>query len=105
MPALQAMYSAHDRRVHTRVRITTAELRAWLTDAGFKSARVTYWNGLLLPAMFLHRKLTAQKIDAPSDVSMFPPWLEAAFFAATECERRLNLRMPCGSSAIGIAIA
>jgi SAM-dependent methyltransferase len=101
MPAYAWLHSAHDRRVHNARRVTAAQLRAWLAQAGFRDIRARYWNGLLLPLMIAQRKLRAAHETAASDVALFPSWLDASLHAVTVLERRL--RMPAGGSVLATA--
>ncbi len=103
LPALPWLRSAHDARVFTVRRYTRAGITAELEAAGFTDIRARYWNALLLPLMILQRKVLAAREDAPSDVTNFPPWLDACLFAATRIEAgmmRAGLRFPAGGSVI-----
>lgn len=103
MPAYAWLASAHDRRVHNARRISAAELRTWLADAGFIQIKTRYWNGLLLPLMIAQRKILARG-DAASDVAAFPPWLDATLHAITRVERHLPFPLPAGGSILAVAI-
>lgn len=106
LPAYEWLASAHDRRVHNARRFTRSGAARLLEAAGFAQVSGRYWNGLLLPLMILQRKLLQRRPDAPSDVADFPPWLDAALHAISECERRLGrlgLRMPAGGSVLMLA--
>lgn len=102
MPAYMWLYSAHDRRVHTARRQTTAQTADMLRQAGFVGIRSRHWNSLLLPLMILHRKLLATG-EAESDVAPFPPWLDAIFHGVTSLERRLPFDLPFGGSVLATA--
>ncbi len=102
MPAYAWLMSAHDRRVHNTRRVTVGGMRAMLARAGFTPRRVCYWNGLLLPAMIVQRKLLARG-DAASDVAVFPPWLDAILHGVTTFERSLPVAPPAGGSVLAIA--
>jgi ubiquinone/menaquinone biosynthesis C-methylase UbiE len=102
MPAFAWLMSEHDRQVHNARRVNAGELRALLAQAGFRNIRTNYWNSLLLPLMVARRKLPAR--ESRSDVATFSPWLDATFFAMTEIERRLPIRMPAGGSVLATAI-
>ncbi|MBV9782762.1 MAG: class I SAM-dependent methyltransferase [Acidisphaera sp.] len=99
MPAYSWLLSAHDRRVHNRLRQTAGALRTMLRDAGFARPRAGYWNGLLLPLMIGRRKLGRR---GASDVARFPPWMDATLHAVTALERHLVL--PAGGSVLATAI-
>jgi SAM-dependent methyltransferase len=102
MPAYQWLLSAHDRQVHNVRRLTAPATAAMLRHAGFQQVSARYWNGLLLPAMILQRKILA-RADALSDVAPVSPWLDATLHHVTECERRLPFPLPVGGSVLAIA--
>jgi ubiquinone/menaquinone biosynthesis C-methylase UbiE len=102
MPAYQWLLSAHDRHVRNVRRLTAPQTAELLHRARFRSARATYWNGLLLPLMVTQRKILARDGIA-SDVAPFPPWLDAMLHAMTELERRLPFPLPAGGSVLAVA--
>jgi ubiquinone/menaquinone biosynthesis C-methylase UbiE len=105
MPAYGWLFSAHDRRVHNVRRQNRAQVRAMLAAAGFVRINARYWNGMLLPLMVAQRKLLARGDAAASDVALFPPWLDAMFYAITDIERRLPFALPAGGSVLATAEA
>jgi SAM-dependent methyltransferase len=102
MPAFRALMSAHDAQVHNARRLNAAETRAMLEAAEFRVLRLSYWNGVLLPLMVLHRKLPGRSSDR-SDVAAFPPWLDRMLHGMTELERRLPFSLPAGGSVMAVA--
>jgi SAM-dependent methyltransferase len=113
MPGHQWLFSAHDRRVHTRERYSRAKLSARLEAAGFRVAEVLHWNSLLFPLMVVQRKLLSRGGEgeaAPqdrSDVAAFSPPIEAMFRGVTMAERaliRLGVRFPVGGSLLAVAV-
>lgn len=113
MPAHQWLYSAHDRRVHTRERYSRTLLRARLEAAGFRVAELLHWNSLLFPLLVVQRKLLTRSGEgeaAPqdrSDVAAFSPPIEAIFRGVTAAERWLigrGLRFPVGGSILAVAV-
>jgi SAM-dependent methyltransferase len=100
MPAYRWLHSAHDVRVHNARRQNAGELRDTLERAGFTGVRTRYWNSLLLPLMIASRAL--EREGAASDVTAYPPWLDATFHAVTRVERRLP-PLPAGGSVLAIA--
>ena len=104
MPAYEWLRSAHDRRVMNARRVSRRSFQAMLVQAGFGNVRVRSWNALLLPIMVMRRKLAARDAHAPSDVAPFPPWLDAALFAATVLEEWLPISMPVGGSVLATAV-
>jgi SAM-dependent methyltransferase len=106
LPAYDWLRSAHDVRVHNARRFTCAGATRLLSEAGFAAVTGRYWNGLLLPLMVLQRKVLQRRPDAPSDVTDFPPWIDATLHAVSELERRIGqagLRMPAGGSVLMLA--
>jgi SAM-dependent methyltransferase len=104
LPAYPWLLSAHDRRVHNVRRFTRGPARALLARHGFRVLRSTYWNMLLFPLMLLHRLTERQ--DAPSDVRLFPGWLDRLFAGALWLERvaiAAGLDLPCGGSLMIVA--
>lgn len=75
VPALECLRGAHDRVVQRRRRYTAAELRTKLQEQGFTVRRLTYWNALLLPVIFLVRKVWSVKggKDGVSDLKDLHP--------------------------------
>jgi hypothetical protein len=105
LPAYEWLTSAHDVRVHNARRFTAGGARRLAEAAGFVRIAVRYWNGLLLPLMILQRKVLHRRPDAPSDVTEFPRWVDAALHAVSELERRISpvLPMPAGGSVLLVA--
>ncbi|HEV7266622.1 MAG TPA: class I SAM-dependent methyltransferase [Falsiroseomonas sp.] len=106
LPAYQWLTSAHDIRVHNARRFSRRGAARLLEAAGFAEVEGRYWNGLLLPLMVLQRKVLQRRPDAPSDVTDFPPWIDASLHAVSEVERSLGLRgvpMPGGGSILILA--
>lgn len=111
LPAHQWLYSAHDRRVHTRERYGRALLRERLARAGFSIAEVLHWNSLLFPLMVVQRKLLSRGGEAGgndrSDVAPYPAPMEVLFRGVTAAERSLislGLRFPLGGSLAAVAV-
>ncbi len=102
LPAYDWLRSAHDVRVHNARRFTARGATRLLQQAGFVRITARYWYGLLLPLMVLQRKVLQRRPDAPSDVTEFPPWVDATLHAVSELERRIApvLPMPAGGSVL-----
>ena len=106
LPSYEWLRSAHDLRVHNARRYTRASGARMLEEAGFAAVAARYWNGLLLPLMALQRKVLQRRPDAPSDVTHFPPWIDATLHAVSEAERWITSRglaMPGGGSLLLLA--
>jgi SAM-dependent methyltransferase len=105
VPALQALWGAHDEAVHSRHRYTRGEIRRLLRAAGLDVVRATYANSLLFPLLLLRRTLDRLTGRHGSDVAFLPAPLEAAFGAALRLESRIvkHLSLPIGASVFALA--
>ena len=105
VPAHRWLFSYHDVAVHARRRYALREVREKLATAGFAPSDETHWNALLLPLVFVRRKL----LPAPaggSDVEPWPAWQESLFAAAMQLERIWHRQvgsLPCGTSILAVA--
>ncbi len=114
VPALQWLWSRHDEALHHHRRYDRAMLVSRLEQAGFRVARCSYYNSLLLPpiaaARFagrLKQRLAPSTTPPSSDVSdVYEPLngLLAGIFAA---ERHLLAvgSLPLGASLIADCVA
>ncbi|MGE0452882.1 MAG: class I SAM-dependent methyltransferase [Vicinamibacteria bacterium] len=105
VPALMALWGAHDEAVHSRHRYTRGELRTLLESAGLEVARASYCNSLLLPLLFARRTLDRLFHRHGSDVQFLPAPLETLFRLALETEAFLLrfLSFPAGASVMAVA--
>lgn len=105
VPALRALWGAHDEAVHTRHRYTRGELRRLLRAAGVTPLRASYANSLLLPAVALRRWLDRLTGRRGSDLTPLPAALEWAFGRVLGLEARLLRRvsLPLGASVVALA--
>lgn len=107
LPGHEWLKSAHDLRVHNVRRFERSGTRSLLESAGFETADARHWNSLLLPLMVLQRKVLAKHDEAASDVTPYPPWLDASLLTICRLEGallRAGLRFPAGGSLITTAI-
>lgn len=105
VPAHRWLWSYHDVTVHGRRRYERAGLRGALGNAGFNVERLTHWNTLPLPLVYLRRKLLPPPASG-SDVRLYPPAVEAIFRAGSRVERWWLASvgaLPCGSSILATA--
>jgi SAM-dependent methyltransferase len=75
LPAWSALRGPHDTFVHGVRRYTARDLNAKLASAGLLPVRMTYANSLLMPLIFVTRKLQSLRLGAggsSSDVSPTP---------------------------------
>lgn len=73
VPACMCLWSAHDELNQHKRRYTAKELRNKLETAGFHIEKITYFNTLLFPVVYVVRKLNNMLgRDGASDVEM--PW-------------------------------
>jgi SAM-dependent methyltransferase len=105
VPALESLRGAHDAVVHTRRRYSRGDLRARLHAAGFRILRLTYANSLLLPVIYLRRRLGTAGGDTESDVSLPSPALNRAleFILALEKHALAVVNFPLGVSLFAVA--
>lgn len=106
MESLRGNHAALNAELH---RYTLAELNDVVQSAGFAVKRSTYANVLLAPVTFLKRRVLEplHLVDAGSDVRGVPDWMNRAFLAAMELDRkftRMGMQAPFGSSAITVAV-
>jgi SAM-dependent methyltransferase len=106
VPALKALWGAHDVEVQSRHRYTRGELVALLAGCGLRVLRATYCNSLLFPLLFARRTLDRALGREGSDVGFLPAPLEWAFGGALRAEAALvrrGLSFPLGASAVALA--
>jgi len=105
VPALQALWGAHDEAVHSRHRYTGRELRALLERQGLALVRLTYGNSLLFPLVAARRTLDRLTGRHGSDVGFLPAPLEWAFRNVLRGEAALVRRvsLPLGTSLFALA--
>lgn len=105
VPAHRWLWSYHDVTVHGRRRYERAGLNVQLKEAGFNLRRMTHWNTLPLPLVYIRRKLLPAPASG-SDVRLYPQAIEAAFSAGAAVERwwlRKIGNLPIGSSILATA--
>jgi SAM-dependent methyltransferase len=105
VPALRALWGAHDEAVHSRHRYTARELRALLEGQGLVVVRLTYGNSLLFPLVAARRTLDRLTGRHGSDVGFLPAPLEWAFRNVLRAEAALlrRLSLPLGTSLFALA--
>ncbi len=106
VPALRALWGAHDAEVQSRHRYTRGELVALLEGAGLRVRRATYCNSILFPVLFGRRTLDRRLGREGSDVGFLPAPLEWAFRRVLLAEAalvRAGLSFPLGASAVAVA--
>ena len=105
VPALRALWGAHDEAVLSRHRYTRPELRALLEGAGLAPLRLTYGNTLLLPLLFARRAVDRLSGRHGSDVGFLPAPLELLFRSLLKTEALLlrGVSLPLGSSLFALA--
>ena len=106
VPALRALWGAHDVEVQSRHRYTRRELVALLEGCGLRVERATYCNSFLFPLLFGRRTLDRLLHREGSDVGFLPAPLEWAFRRALLAEAalvRAGLSFPIGASVVALA--
>jgi SAM-dependent methyltransferase len=106
VPALRALWGAHDVEVQSRHRYTRGELVALLGSCGLRVERATYCNSILLPLLFARRTLDRVLSREGSDVGFLPAPVEWAFRRALLAEAALvrhGFSFPAGASVVALA--
>ena len=105
VPALRALWGAHDEAVHSRHRYTRGEVKRLLRSAGLEVVRASYGNTLLFPLLAVRRTLDRITGRHGSDVEFLPAPLERTFRALLEVEARLvpHVSFPVGDSVFALA--
>lgn len=106
VPALRALWGAHDVEVQSRHRYTRSELVALLGSCGLQVERVTYCNSILFPLLWARRTLDRALGREGSDVGFLPAPLEWAFRSALLIEAALVRRgvsFPLGASVVALS--
>jgi hypothetical protein len=108
VPALPALWSAHDEALGHRRRYTPRALRQAIEDAGFSVERMTYTNAAIFPAAAAVRLLgRRRRPPVASGVDMFPlpQPLNRLMIALYRLEARLlrHVRLPVGVSLLCVA--
>jgi SAM-dependent methyltransferase len=106
VPALRALWGAHDVEVQSRHRYTRPELVALLSASGLRVLRASYCNSLLLPLLLARRFLDRLLARRGSDVGFLPAPLEWVFSRVLRLEAALVRRgvsLPLGASVTALA--
>ncbi len=106
VPALKALWGAHDLEVQSRHRYTRGELVALLRACGLGVLRASYCNSILFPLLFARRTLDRVFSREGSDVGFLPAPLEWLFSRALRVEAALvrrGLSFPIGASVVALA--
>ena len=106
VPALRALWGAHDVEVQSRHRYTRRELRTLLGACGLRVERATYCNSFLFPLFLARRTLDRLLGRAGSDVGFLPAPVEWVFARALRVEAalvRAGVSFPIGASVVALA--
>lgn len=107
--AFNVLRSRHDLAVHARERYRKKALKQKLEKAGYQVLRLSYFNFLMFPVIFLVRfteRIRRPKPDAiQSDLKAVPPLANGFLFGILKFEAFLSKRinLPWGSSLICLA--
>lgn len=102
VPALECLRGGHDVAVCGARRYTANHVRQALEFHSLEVMSLHYWNAWLFLPLLLRRQWHR---SATSDLSVPPPWLNAALAWAGEMDARVcrALRVPFGSSVFAVA--
>jgi SAM-dependent methyltransferase len=106
VPALRALWGAHDVEVQSRHRYTRRELVGLVSACGLELLRASYCNSLLLPLLLTRRSLDRLLGRTGSDVGFLPAPLERVFKSALLLEAALvgrGFSLPLGASVVALA--
>lgn len=105
VPAYAWLWSGHDVAVGHRRRYTPRRLRQAAVDAGFRVARVTYFNTLLFLPLALVRTAKRLRGDSTHDLRSPRHALSAVLERCFALERHLvpRVRLPYGASLLLVA--
>ena len=107
VPAMQALYGAHDVTLHTKHRYSAPEMTRKLEKAGLRPVQTTYANTLLFPVALVRRFLSKvlNKPPGDSDVRPVPAPLNGALESVLNLEAGVLARrnLPLGLSVIALA--
>jgi len=111
VPALQSLYSDHDRALHHFRRYDRRTLTEAIEGAGLRVQRMGYWTSLLLPLLAAQRALSKTRSvlrpNANPEYTVKLPGKTAnsLLSVAMTMERYLlrSMRMPLGSSLFAVA--
>jgi SAM-dependent methyltransferase len=94
VPALPGLWSGMDAWSHHRRRYTRASASAAVRRAGFEVVRAAYFNGVLLPAVWLQRRVLPRwrPFDRDRAFRVPPPPLNALLYRLLRLEHRLIRR-------------
>lgn len=105
VPAHPWLWSYHDVAVHGRRRYSRRDLEGKLLAAGLELIAVTHWNALLLPLIYVRRRLLPPP-KSGSDVHAYPRvlnnLLKGCGLVETAMIRGLG-GLPAGSSLLAVA--
>lgn len=105
-PAFDWLSGPHDAVVDGGRRFTPAQLRQLVEDAGLATTQLTCWLSLLMPLVWLKRRLTPHSPTPKSDLEEAPgPVLNSMLLGIMAVERALLRRvsLPVGTSILCVA--
>ena len=107
VPANPFLWSKHDDVNQHKRRYTLSELRTKMASASLKIEKITYYNALLFPLIFIMRTLQKMlKLDTESDLKIPSPLVNNALKFVFHAERlllRCGVRFSFGVSIIAVA--
>lgn len=104
VPAIQFLFSNHDRALHHLRRYSKHNLIKIIKRSNLKIERITYWNFFLFFPIVLIRLLNKIKnVKSKSDITKMPKMLNWLFFLILKVENKLikyGINLPIGLSLI-----
>lgn len=107
VPAYGWLFGPHDRAHHHFRRYTKRALRQKLREAGFRVARIGYFNTLLFPAVVVERLTNMATNSQRQAVGLPPAWLNNVLYRVFAIESMFvrHFLFPFGTSVIAIVHA
>lgn len=101
VPAYRWLWGANDVLFGHQLRYTRGQLASQLHRTGFELVRLTYFQPLFLPLLFLKRKL----FDRGSDFRIPPPYLNSLLDRLLRLDARIlqSTDLPFGCTLLGLA--
>jgi len=107
LPAFDMLRGRHDVAVSLTRRFRRRDVEAILDEAGFQTARITYWNAMMFLPLAVWRWWSrgVGRDDAQSDLTLplgwIDPWMKLVLRVEAAVARRV--RLPFGSSVFAVA--
>jgi ubiquinone/menaquinone biosynthesis C-methylase UbiE len=106
VPAYMCMWSYHDELNQHYRRYTRTNLNAVLQKNKFSIKKSTYWNSIMLPAIFVFKKLQQTLKSKQSNIEATPSWFNNIYKVILGFENiliKIGIPLPFGLTAFTLA--